>query len=86
LEEVKFLDFAMRFLPEMVESRREFVRAAVRYALLGLLTAGAYLTARRGSLGGQTCVNRGICSGCGQFVRCGLPQALSARQAKGGQT
>ena len=72
----------MRLLPEKVESRREFSRAAARYALLALVSAATWLVARpRGPLG-QRCVNQGICSSCGVFAACGLPQALSAKQVK----
>jgi hypothetical protein len=73
----------MRFSSEMVESRREFFRASARYTVLGLLAGAAALTARKPSLTGQSCINRGICSGCSVFPDCGLPAALSARQRKG---
>jgi hypothetical protein len=73
----------MRFLPQKVESRREFFRAAARYGVLGLISAAGWLVARPRRLGGQSCVNRGICSSCGVFAECGLPQALSAKQASG---
>jgi hypothetical protein len=72
----------MRFLPDEVESRREFFRAAVRYGLLTLVGVATYLAGRPRGLSGQRCVNQGICSSCGVFAECGLPQALSARQAK----
>jgi hypothetical protein len=72
----------MRFLPEKVESRRGFFRAAARGVLLALVSAAAAcLAARPQRLDGQHCVNRGICSGCGVFADCGLPQALSAKRA-----
>ncbi len=73
----------MRFLPKTSESRREFFSAAARYGLLGVLGAVASLAARRPGLGNQTCVNRGICGGCGQVAECALPQALSFRARKG---
>jgi len=73
----------MRVLAEMVGSRREFFRAGARYTLLGLLTAASYLFAARKGLKDQHCINLGICSGCGQFSRCALPSALSAKQTKG---
>jgi hypothetical protein len=76
--------WAMRFLPDNVESRREFFRAGARYGLLGLLGVAAGLAARSESPASQRCVNRGICCGCGVFPICGLPPALSAKQAKGG--
>jgi hypothetical protein len=72
----------MRALPQEVESRREFFRAAVRYALLALVSVAAGLAARPRRLSGQRCVNLGICSSCGIFAECGLPQALSAKRAQ----
>ena len=63
-------------------SRREFFRASARYALLTLVGVVAALSARPRIARGQRCVNRGICSGCGIFAVCGLPQALSAKQAQ----
>jgi len=74
----------MRFLPAKVESRREFARTAARYGLLALVAAVAGLAARTRLPAGQSCVNRGICSGCGVFASCGLPQALSAKRAQRG--
>jgi len=65
---------------DLVESRREFFRAAGRYSLLGLLALGGALAIRKGP-GREQCINDGICAGCGAFANCGLPQALSARQA-----
>jgi hypothetical protein len=72
----------MRILPRQVESRREFFRVTARYGLLALVSVAAILAARPRALGGQRCVNRGICSGCGIFADCGLPQALSAKRAQ----
>ena len=71
------------------ESRREFLRGGARYALLaGLGAVSATLFKRSGGkLSGQTCINQGICRGCTAFSGCGLPQALSAKQAnQGGST
>jgi hypothetical protein len=72
----------MQLLPRQVESRREFFRGAARYGLLALVSATAALAARPRKLASQGCVNRGICSHCGVFAACGLPQALSAKRAK----
>jgi hypothetical protein len=72
----------MRFPPEMVDNRREFFRATVRYGLLALVSAAACVVARPRTSSGQRCVNRGICSGCDLFAGCGLPQALSAKHAQ----
>jgi len=65
------------------ESRREFLRGGVRYALLAVVgTVSVTLFQRSGGkLSGQTCINQGICRDCGVFADCGLPQALSAKQA-----
>jgi hypothetical protein len=63
-------------------SRREFVRSSFRYALLaGLAAVSVVLVKKRGAaLPGQTCINEGICRGCGSVADCGLPQALSFKQ------
>jgi hypothetical protein len=75
----------MRDGPDNATSRREFFRAAVRYGLLGLFTAGtAGAAARAKRLAGQKCVNRGICGGCGVFEGCALPAALSAKRVRAG--
>jgi hypothetical protein len=65
------------------ESRREFLRGGARYALLTALGAVSAALFKRsgGKLSGQTCINQGICRGCAAFRGCGLPQALSAKQA-----
>ena len=72
----------MPFWPQQDESRRDFFRATARYGLLALVGAIAALAARPRMPAGQHCVNRGICSSCGIFAACGLPQALSAKRAK----
>jgi len=72
---------AMAFSMEETGSRREFFRAAGRYGLLGLLGVATAVGSRRESFGAK-CVNRGICRGCAVFARCGLPQALLAKQFK----
>lgn len=68
------------------ESRREFLRGGARYALLTALGAVSATLYQRsgGKLSGQTCINQGICGNCKAFSGCGLPQALSAKQAKRG--
>jgi hypothetical protein len=72
----------MRIPSQQVESRREFFRATARYGLLAVVSVAASLAARPRTPGGQRCVNRGICNGCGIFADCGLPQALSAKRAR----
>jgi hypothetical protein len=68
------------------ENRREFLRGGARYTLLATLAAVSAMLFKRsgGKLSGQTCVNQGICSKCNAFTGWGLPQALSAKQAKRG--
>ena len=68
----------------MASGRREFFRAGARYGLLGILAVLATLTGAKRQLAGHRCLNRGLCNGCGVFAVCGLPQALSAKQAKQG--
>lgn len=67
-------------------SRREFLRGGLRHVLLAGLAAASATLARNPArrLPGQTCVNQGLCRGCGAFDDCGLPQALSAKQAMKG--
>jgi hypothetical protein len=65
----------MRVMQEPNRSRREFFRAAGRYTLLTCLAVvGAVAGTRK-----QTCVNQGICGGCGEFSQCNLPAAVSAK-------
>ncbi|MHC4184568.1 MAG: hypothetical protein ACYSR4_01370 [Planctomycetota bacterium] len=63
-------------------SRRELLAGVLRYATLGVLgAAGASASLKRRRLVREgTCVNRGICRGCAVLDRCGLPQALSAKE------
>jgi hypothetical protein len=67
-------------------NRREFLRDGMRYGVIAGMAAVSALLFKRsgGKLTGQTCVNQGICSGCGAFAGCGLPAALSAKVAKRG--
>ncbi len=67
-------------------SRREFLRGGLRYALLaGVGTAVATVVSkRRAALPGQTCASNGLCRGCAVVSDCGLPQALSFKQATKG--
>ena len=64
------------------QSRRQLFAGALRYATLGLFAAGAGSVAakRHRLLREGKCVNGGICGGCEVFEKCGLPQALSAKE------
>jgi len=62
--------------------RREFFRGVLRKAALGAIGLRGGVIARRAvRQGAHTCINRGICRGCGAFAGCILPHALSAKQA-----
>ena len=69
-----------------VQSRRQLLAAALRYATLGLLgTAGASVIARRRRLVREgKCINDGVCRGCNVLGTCGLPQALSVKEVSTG--
>jgi hypothetical protein len=71
--------------PNSGEGRRQFLRDGLRYIMLGgLAAASGKLAARQGSRpAGQVCLSAGICRGCAAFEDCGLPQALSAKEATG---
>jgi hypothetical protein len=64
-------------------ARREFLRAGLRYASVGVLAVVSFVLSRRNGakLPGQVCINRSVCSGCPTFPSCGLPAALSAKDA-----
>ena len=65
-----------------VQSRRQLLTAALRYATLGLFgAAGASVISRRRRLAREgKCINDGVCRGCEVLETCGLPQALSAKE------
>ena len=68
---------------EAAANRREFLRGGVRYTMLaGVAVVSALLVKKRGAaLPGQSCINNSICRGCTVVGDCGLPQALSFKQA-----
>lgn len=63
---------------EVDNDRREFLKSVARVVaaplVIGTVTA---LSSRSG----ERCTNQGICRGCGVVTTCGLPQALSFREA-----
>jgi hypothetical protein len=67
-------------------ARREFLRAGLRYASVGVLVGVAFVIVRRtgSKLPGPVCLNRSICNGCPTFPSCGLPAALSAKHSRSG--
>ncbi len=67
----------------MKETRRElFIRASRHLTLtvLGAFGVSTY-TKRRRLLREGRCINAGICPDCSVFKNCGLPRALSVREA-----
>ena len=64
-------------------TRREWFRSLGRWLGSAALAAlGGALTSGRARLRDkETCINRGVCGGCGRFDDCSLPQALSAKEA-----
>jgi len=58
--------------------RRNFLISLGRYLVLGMLGLGFGALFMRNP---EKCINAGICRGCSAFRTCGLPQALSAKQA-----
>jgi hypothetical protein len=64
-------------------ARREFLRGGLRVVLLGgvAVVTGTLARRRAHRLPGQTCVSDGLCRNCAVAGACGLPQALSFRQA-----
>ena len=71
--------------PNSSASRRQFLRDGLRFAILGGLAAVSGKLAGRESArpAGQVCISAGICRGCAAFEDCGLPRALSAKEALG---
>ena len=71
--------------PDSSAGRRQFLRDGLRLAILGGLAAvGGTLAGRQaGRPAGQVCISAGICRGCAAFEDCGLPRALSAKEATG---
>lgn len=62
-------------------SRVEFLKSVGRFLAVGTLIAGAAKLVNRPARRNDRCVSDGICSRCGAITDCGLPQALSAKQA-----
>jgi hypothetical protein len=65
-------------------NRRDFIRGLARGVTLSALLGGGAALVRKPASRRETCVSDGICTQCAVLPKCGLPQALSARQAKSG--
>ncbi len=66
-----------------IQNRRKLLTDALRFAglgLLGFVSVWAVLKRRRLKYDGD-CINSSICSDCRIYEDCGLPQALSRKQA-----
>jgi len=57
-------------------ARREFLRSAGRYLILGGLSALAVISL---SKRGRKCPPQVVCQSCTEFAACELPQALHVR-------
>lgn len=66
----------MKETAEQKPARREFLRSAGRYLILGGLSTVALI-----SLGkrGRKCPPQVVCRSCTEFAACELPQSLHAR-------
>ncbi len=66
---------------KQIQNRRQLLIGVLRYATLGLLGAagGSVVSKSRRLVREGKCVNGGICRSCGDFEKCELPQALSAK-------
>ena len=85
---VEMADAMNRRSPNSGAGRRQFLRDGLRWAILGGLAAvGGTLAGREAARpAGQVCISAGICRGCAAFEDCGLPNALSAKEAPGHST
>jgi len=74
-----------RHSPTSGAGRRQFLRDGLRYTVLGALAAvsGKLIARQAARPAGQVCLSAGICLDCEAFDDCGLPQALSAKDALG---
>ena len=68
-------------------NRRQILVGFMRYFTLGLIGAmgGSIFARRRRLIREDKCISKGICSGCEVFEKCGLPQALSAKEVLAGK-
>jgi len=73
----------MRELLHEIHTRRQLVRRVLRGVSLAVLGVGGGAAAvkRRRLVREGKCLNQGICRDCTVFDRCGLPRALSVRNA-----
>ena len=68
------------------QGRRDFLRGVIRASFLtGLAALGGFLFSRKRIVirADEKCINGWICSGCSAYSKCGLPPALSRREALG---
>lgn len=71
------------------KKRRGALKAAARYSILALLGAVGYKMGVKKPVDNPSSVNAciadGICSRCGVYEKCGLPQALSRKKVLAGK-
>ena len=66
---------------EPQQDRREWLRSAARYTILGTLGLGTAALVRHGG-GADDCHKRLSCGQCALLGRCELPQAASTRRER----
>jgi hypothetical protein len=66
-----------------IQNRRKLLTDALRFAGVGLLSlvSIASVLKRKGLKYEGDCINSSICGGCRIYEDCGLPQAISRKQA-----
>jgi hypothetical protein len=65
-------------------NRREFLRRCARWSAFGVLAGISGVLIKRTTdvdPENQQCDNRGVCRQCSSYSNCGLPAALSAKNA-----
>jgi len=65
--------------PELAVKRREFLKDAARFCVLGALLVGPGILSARGRAP-QSCIKRSLCADCAVFEDCVLPQAQEAKR------
>ena len=63
----------------LVCARRDFLRCAARYALLGTFTSVAAIALINGRRPGRSCRRQFLCGGCPLANECSLPEAAQFR-------
>lgn len=60
-------------------ARRDFLRSAARYALLGGIIAATATVFTNGRRSGRSCRRQFLCGDCPLSIECSLPEAMKFR-------